>query len=173
MQRLLLMGGIVAVQVGMLALMGRDFGCGCGGAWPWQHTPDPAHNSRHFTDPYAFLHLGFGVMVFVILNAMRPHWPRRDLLLLVVVSSAIWEVVENLPMVIALFGYEPGDPLAYDGDRILNSLGDTTFALAGGAIASRLSLPLSVALVVLIEAMVSLTIHDGYIIALLRAIGLV
>lgn len=162
---------IVVLQALLLHLMGRDAGCGCPDPL-WQREMGPEGNSRHFADPYSFLHLGYGIAVFTILDMMRPAWPRRWLVLLVVLCSAIWEVMENLPVVIALFGYAPGDPLAYDGDSILNSLGDTAFAVAGGALAIGLPRPLAIAAVLLIEVAVSLSIRDGYVIALLRAAGL-
>lgn len=163
---------LVAVQSLLLLWMGRDAGCGCDMPL-WQVDMGPEGNSSHFADPYSFLHLGYGVAVVVVLGAMRPLWPGRWLLVLAVLCSAIWEVVENLPVVIAIFGYEPGDPLAYHGDTLLNSLGDTVFAVAGGAVALILPRWAGILLVVMIELAVSLAIRDGYVIALLRAVGLV
>lgn len=163
---------ILVAQVLALHLIGRDWGCGCGDPL-WQRRMAPEGNSQHFADAYSFLHLGFGILVFTILAMMRPHWLRRHLLLLVVLCSAIWEVMENLPVIISMFGYEPGDARAYDGDSILNSLGDSAFALAGGLVAGGLPRWAGIAAVVGIEVAVSLAIGDGYVIALLRAAGLV
>lgn len=166
------MMAVIAVQIVVLLLVGRDIGCECGNGFLWQMEMNPLHNSQHFSDPYSFLHFGFGMAVFAVLAAMRPHWRRRDLLLLVVISSAIWEIVENLPFVISAFGYEPGDAQFYDGDSILNSMGDTAFALAGGALAAVLPLWATVLIIVGTELAVSFAIRDGYVIGLLRAAGL-
>ncbi len=164
---------VLLVQVVSLHLIGRDAGCGCGGDFLWQRVPDPAHNSQHFADPYSLLHFGFGVAVFSVLALMRPLWRRRDLTLLVVISSAVWEVMENLPVIINAFGYQPGDPLAYDGDSILNSLGDTAFALMGAFLAAFAPLWVAVLSILAVELWTSFTIGDGYLIGLLRAVGLV
>ncbi|MDB6453010.1 DUF2585 family protein [Falsirhodobacter sp. 20TX0035] len=164
---------LLLVQVVALHLMGRDAGCDCGWDVLWQRTPDPAHNSQHFADPYSLLHFGFGVAVFSVLALMRPLWRRRDLALLVVFCSVVWEVMENLPIVIDVFGYSADDPLAYDGDSILNSLGDTAFALAGGIFAAFTPLWMAVLSIVAVELWTSLSIGDGYVIGLLRAVGLV
>ncbi|QUS37325.1 DUF2585 family protein [Falsirhodobacter algicola] len=167
-----LMIALVLLQAGVLALMGRDPGCGCGGDWPWQVRLDPAQNSQHLADPYSVLHLGFGMALLLIFRALRPHWPVARLALIVLVSSSIWEVMENMPAIISVFGYEPGDPRGYDGDSILNSLGDTAFTVAGGMLASRLPVWAVVAALIAVEVGVSLWIDDGYIIGLLRALGL-
>ncbi|WP_164876010.1 DUF2585 family protein [Falsirhodobacter deserti] len=163
---------ILVLQTALLLLVGRNFGCDCGGTRLWQGSMDPAHNSQHLSDPYSFLHLGFGMALLAFFSAIRPHWRRRHLALLVLVSSAIWEVMENQPVIIALFGYDAGDPLAYDGDSIVNSLGDTGFTMIGALIALGLPLWAIVAVVAAIELTLSVTIGDGYVIALLRAIGL-
>lgn len=167
-----LIGAVLLLQMLALRAMGRPTGCACGADLLWQGAMDPARNSRHLADPYSLLHLGFGIAVFLVLAAMRPHWRRRDLILLVVVSSAIWEAVENLPAVIALFGTRAGDPRAYAGDSLLNSLGDTGFALLGGLVATLLPVRLAIAVIALIEIGVTLAIRDGYVAGLLRATGL-
>lgn len=164
---------VLLVQIASLHLIGRDLGCRCGSDFLWQRTPDPARNSQHFADPYSLLHFGFGVAVFSILALMRPLWRRRDLALLVVVSSAVWEVMENLPFIIEAFGYHPDDPLAYDGDSILNSLGDTAFALMGAFLAAFTPLWTAILSILAVELWTSLSIGDGYLIGLLRAVGLV
>ena len=53
----------------------------------------------------------------------------------VIVSSTVWEMAENLPVTIALFGYSAGDPIAYHGDSIVNSMADTLVATLGALLA--------------------------------------
>lgn len=160
---------LAVAQVGALVILGRDWGAGCEGLF--QMAPSPDCNSRHFTDAYTLLHVGFGMALAVLFHAIRPTWPARDILLLVVFCSVVWEVVENLPPVIAMFGYQEGDPLAYSGDSIPNSVGDTLAAGIGAALAGPMRPALVIAVVLVIEIGVSLAIADGYVIALLRAIG--
>ncbi len=160
---------LAVAQVGALVILGRDWGQGCEGLF--QMAPSAECNSRHFTDAYTFLHLGFGMALAMVFHALRPSWGAKDVLLLVIFSSVVWEIVENLPPVIAMFGYQEGDPLAYSGDSIPNSVGDTLAAGIGAALAAQMRPALVIALVLMIEIGVSLAIEDGYIIALLRAIG--
>ena len=92
-------------------------------------------NSRTLLDPYSLLHLVFGAVLFKLVRWKRPDWPLWTLLAAVIVSSTIWEVAENLPLSIGLFGYSSGDPLAYHGDSIVNSFSDTAAATLGAVLA--------------------------------------
>ncbi|MCJ8139063.1 DUF2585 family protein [Falsirhodobacter halotolerans] len=160
---------LAVAQVGALVILGRGWGAGCEGVF--QMAPSPECNSQHPADAYSLLHVGFGMALAVLFHALRPAWPAKDIVLLVVFSSVLWEVAENLPPMIAMFGYEPGDPLAYFGDSIPNSIGDTLAAALGAFVAGRLHAAAVIAIVIAIEVGVSLAIDDGYVIALLRAFG--
>lgn len=117
----------------VLMILNRPLGCDCGQIWsvPGQVVP----NSRTALDPYSFQHLIFGAALVAVVRRIRPDWPVWTLLAAVVASSSIWEMAENLPASIALFGYSSGDPLAYDGDSIANSMADTAAAVVGALLA--------------------------------------
>lgn len=165
---ILLILGALAFKLLLLAALQRPWGCGCGLIWS---LPDPRLNSRVLLDPYTLLHLAFGALLIQLLMKLRPDWSAWTLFAAVVASSTIWEVAENLPLSIRLFGYSPGDVLAYHGDSRLNSLADTAAALLGAALAIRLPLWTALAAIGGIELGLSLWIGDGYVIALARALA--
>ena len=168
-QAMALIGLALAAKLAMLTILDRPLGCDCGRIWGM---PDQAGlNSRTLLDPYSLLHLVFGAVLFKLVRWKRPDWPLWTLLAAVIVSSTIWEVAENLPLSIGLFGYSSGDPLAYHGDSIVNSFSDTAAATLGAILA----LPLAGWVVAVggaaVELGLSLWIGDGYLFTLLRALG--
>lgn len=162
---------VVALLVLWLHLVGRSFLCSCGDVRFWQGELTPRENSQQFSDWYSALHVVFGIGLFAFVHRMRPRWALERKLLVVIASSAVWEAIENMPFVIALF-QEPSDALRYHGDSILNSLGDTVFVLFGAVLAAVLP-PWTTLLVALAaELTVSLAINDGLILGTLRLIGI-
>lgn len=145
----------------VLLVLDRPFGCGCGQIWSVPGAAMP--NSRTLLDPYSLQHLIAGAGLVAVVRALRPDWAAPTLLAAAVVSGAIWEMAENLPASIALFGYASGDPLAYDGDSVLNSMADTGAAGLGAALA----LPAAGRMVALaaaaVEIAVTAWIGDGFI----------
>lgn len=156
-------------KLAMLAILGRPLGCDCAQVWA---VPDQSGlNSRTLLDPYSLLHLVFGAVLFTMVRWKRPDWPLWTLMAAVIVSSTIWEVAENLPFSIDLFGYAPDDPLAYHGDSIVNSFSDTAAAVLGAALALSLAGWAVAAGAVAVELGLSLWIGDSYLITLWRVLG--
>jgi len=158
---------IIVVKLLLLHLMGRPFSCDCGVVTLWQGGLDPSQNSQQFADHYSLLHAGFGMILIQWLAWMRPHWRFPDLLVVVVASSAIWEIMENTPLIIERFGML-GSDLHYSGDSLLNSLGDTIFVLAGAVLAMKLSRLTTLVLVTTIEITVYLLIGDSILFGMFR-----
>lgn len=156
------------IHLAVFAVLDRPWGCGCGRVWSMPGTA--ALNSRTLLDPYTALHLAMGAVLVVVVARLRPDLGRCALLAIVLASGTTWEVMENLPTSIHLFGYEAGDPLAYHGDSRLNALADTGAAVLGAALAHRVSPGFVLALALGTEAAVSLWIGDGFTIAALRAL---
>lgn len=149
---------LAALVVWLLAL-GRPLICDCGTVRLWA----PGDDSQHFSDWYSWLHLSFGLGLFLLVTHFQPRWPLAPKLFIAVIGSVAWEAIENLPGVIALFN-PPGEQGSYRGDTVLNALGDTGFVLAGAALAARLSTRAIVLLAVLIEVAVWLAIRDGLVV---------
>lgn len=146
-----------------MAALGRPLVCPCGAVRLWA----PEHDSQHVSDWYSLLHVSFGLGLFAVVHRFQPSWSAGAKALAALVSSLVWEAIENLPAVIALFGVS-ADGQIYRGDTILNALGDTVAVLAGFALAARLPGWGVAALLLAIEFAVGLAIGDGLIIGSVR-----
>ncbi|MEN3794349.1 DUF2585 family protein [Fulvimarina sp. MAC3] len=128
-------------------------------------------NSLHLADPYSLLHAIFGIGLFLFLDRIKPHWPMREKLIVAILGSAVWEIVENTPFVVALFN-DTSSPAAYKGDSIVNSVSDALFAAAGFLFARYTPLWVSLAVALALELLVSVWISDGLILGTLKLFGL-
>lgn len=157
-----------AVKLAVFLALDRPWGCDCGQIWAMPG--DPALNSQTLLDPYTALHAVAGALLMMLVMRLRPDLGLWALVAVIVASSTTWEVIENLPLSIRLFGYAADDPLAYHGDSLTNALGDTAAAVAG-ALLARIAAPVLVlGLAVATEIALSLWIADGFAIATLRAL---
>jgi hypothetical protein len=161
---------VMAIQALVLATIGRDWTCTCGTIRFWQGTLDPVENSQQVSDPYSLLHMIFGFGLFLWLRWIRPSWPLGLRAVIAVFSSAVWEVMENLPFMVSRFGAE-GSDYHYIGDSIINSLSDTTFVLLAFLLASRLPAPVMLGLALALEVAVYLMIGDSLAIGTVRLIA--
>ncbi|MCO5734757.1 DUF2585 family protein [Rhizobium sp. SSA_523] len=167
---LLISSAILAAQIGVLLLLGRSWFCSCGEIKLWQAIPDALQNSQQISDPYTFLHIAFGCALFVWLKAIRPHWSLARLTSYAVMSSAIWEICENLPFVIGIFGTE-GSGLEYSGDSIMNSIGDTLAVVLGFLLSSKVPTFVAVGAMALLELVTLSLIGDSIIVGSVRILA--
>lgn len=163
--------GMVGLMVVWLRLVGRPWICPCGTVALWSGDPHSASNSQQFADWYSVLHLMFGMGLFVLFDRIRPHWSVSAKLLVTVASSAIWEAMENLPILIAMFGNAANSP-SYAGDSVLNAVGDTIFVIVGFFAARSLPLWGTIALAIGLEVLISVAADDGFVIGTLRVFGI-
>ena len=161
------LGILVALGLWLL-LMGRDAVCTCGEIRFWQNTPTPIDNSQQFSDWYSLLHGVFGMALFLAIDRIKPFWSWGTKLVAAMGGSAVWEAVENMPFVIALFHNGPD---SYAGDSLLNAFGDMVFVVVGFGLAARLPLVVTAVLVVAAELTVSLAMGDGLVLGSLRLLG--
>lgn len=161
---------IVAAMAVILFAMGRHVTCSCGVVRIWQSGLDPAENSQQFADWYSLLHIVFGMGLALFVAWMRPKWSLGALLLSALLGHSIWEIAENTPWIIGLFSGSVNAP-HYEGDSILNSLGDTVFALGGAVLMRTVPVWASVAVVLAVEIAVTVAIDDGFVIGTLRLVG--
>lgn len=168
--QILVGAAIVLAMAAILDLLGRPIACDCGTIHLWDGDPHSPGSSQQFADWYSALHVVYGIGLFLALDRARPHWPTSWLFLTALASSAAWEIMENTPWIIALFGGAVGAP-DYHGDSVLNAVGDTVFVALGFFAARRLPLKGTIALVVLLELAIALAIRDGFILGTLRLLG--
>ncbi|WP_157944640.1 DUF2585 family protein [Mangrovicella endophytica] len=162
--------GMIAVTLALLAAIGRPVTCPCGIVRLWQTGANPAENSQQFADWYSLLHIAFGIGLAAFVRWMRPAWSLGAMFLCVIFGHSIWEAMENTPAIVALFSSSPNAE-HYAGDSLLNSLGDTLFALGGAATFPRLSRTGLIIILAAIETAVTLGVGDGFIVGTLRLLG--
>ncbi|MFN9968944.1 MAG: DUF2585 family protein, partial [Phycisphaerae bacterium] len=97
------------------------------------------HNSQHLIDPYSLTHVLHGVILWGILSLSLSRQRPQVLFCLAMAIEALWEIVENSPIVIDRYRTVTIS-LDYTGDSIVNSLGDLASCAIGYLIAVRLQI---------------------------------
>jgi hypothetical protein len=157
---------ILAAAVALERAEGRLWWCACGRPDLWWGDTRSAHNSQHPFDPYSFTHVLHGVLLCGLLGWAVPRLAPRWRLCLAVALEAVWEVVENSEFVIQRYRSATA-ALGYQGDTVVNSLGDILSCVVGFLLARRLGPWGSLVLFVVIEAALLLWIRDSLVLQLL------
>ena len=162
----------VAVPLVMALLLwaeGRMLLCSCGVFRFWVGDTCSSSNSQQLFDPYSFTHILHGFLLFWLVALV---WRRRSPLTQLCIGLALeaaWEVFENTKFVIDRYRAETA-ALGYEGDTIVNSLGDLACALVGFVVAQRLGLRWSIVVFILVEIVLSIWIKDSLLLQLLMLI---
>jgi hypothetical protein len=153
---------ILAATLGVVALimlaMGRPPICTCGTIELWGEVGPK--QSQMLADWYSPSHIVHGFLFYALLRWLWPRAPMERRFLLALVIEAAWEIAENTPMVIDRYR-EATIALGYSGDSILNSLSDVVMMALGFALARRLPVWGSVAIVLLLELVPLIVIRDN------------
>jgi hypothetical protein len=120
-------------------------------------------------DPYSLTHVLHGFLYFWLISLLFKRMPREWQFWLAMLIESAWEVFENTSFVINKYRTETA-ALGYQGDTIVNSLGDLGCALLGFVLARRLGLWRSLIVFVLIEVMLTLWIHDSLLLQMLMLV---
>jgi len=153
---------LLAGTAWLLHGQGRLWICSCGQVWLWAGDIWSSHNSQHLLDPYSFTHVLHGVLFYGLLVWLRPGLPLPWRLCLATLIEAAWEVVENSEFVIQRYR-ETTMALGYEGDTIVNSLGDIVVCGLGFMLARQLGFRRSVIFFVATELALLLWIRDSLI----------
>jgi len=140
--------------------MGQVPICKCGYVKLWHGVVFSSENSQHISDWYTPSHVIHGFAFFGLLWLIGRRWPLGLRLVLAVAIEAGWEIFENTDLVINRYR-EVTIALDYYGDSVLNSVCDMLAMVAGFAIASRVPVWVTVALVVTLELLVLYFIRDN------------
>jgi hypothetical protein len=166
---------IVATALVLLALIvllraeGRRFMCACGYFAVWVGDWCSSNTSQQLLDPYSLTHVLHGFLFFWLIALLFKRMPRVWQFLLALLLESAWEVFENTSFVINKYRTETA-ALGYQGDTIVNSLGDLACALIGFVIARRLGVRRSLIVFVLIEVILSVWIHDSLLLQILMLV---
>jgi hypothetical protein len=151
---------IVVVTTLVVRLEGRRWFCTCGEllfivAQAWS-----SHTSQHLLDPYSLTHLQHGLIFYwaLIWLAPRSSWQAR--LVAATAIEAAWEMVENSTFVIDRYR-EATAALGYEGDTVVNVLGDLLACVVGFAVAQRLGWMGLLVLFLVIEVGLLILIRDS------------
>ena len=157
------MAVLIAVALVILRLQGRVWWCQAGDYTPWSWEIWSTHNSQHFIDPYSFTHILHGVVEFWLIGLLLPRLSLAWRFFIAVFIESTWEVVENTSYVIQRYR-EATMSLDYFGDSVINSVADIFCCALGFWIAWKLRFWKSLALFILTELILVLTIRDSLII---------
>jgi len=160
---------IVLVMSVLLRAQGRLLICACGYVQIWTSDTCSSNNSQHLLDPYSFTHVLHGVMFFWLIALVFRRMTAGRQLLLALALEAAWEVFENSRFVIERYRTATA-ALGYQGDTVVNSIGDLLCALLGYLIARQLGARRSLILFLLVELILILWIHDSLLLQILMLV---
>lgn len=126
----------------------------------WESDVWSSENSQRVADAYSFSHIIHGILFYAFLWLVARRIPVRYRFLLSLIIEAVWEILENSPLVIDRYR-EATIALGYAGDSILNSLADVAMAAIGFAMARFLSMRTSIILIVIMELGCLLWVRDN------------
>lgn len=171
-RRLLPIIAIAFVPLAMIVLLraeGRRILCACAHFAVWVSDWCSSNTSQQLLDPYSFTHVLHGFLFFWLIALLFRRMPRVWQFLLALLLESAWEVFENTSFVINKYRTETA-ALGYQGDTIVNSLGDLACALLGFVIARQLGVRRSLIVFVLIEVVLTFWIHDSLLLQILMLI---
>lgn len=152
--------GVVIIMALLLQNQGRVWFSASGNFYLWEGNIWSSESSQQFLDPYSFSHMLHGVIFFGLLYLIVPklNWLWRFTLSTALEAS--WELLENSQMVINRYREETA-ALGYEGDSIINSIGDLFSCGIGFVLAYYLGFKKSVILFVLVELFMIIILRDS------------
>jgi hypothetical protein len=160
---------LVAITAYELRRQGRLWVCSCGALRVWQGDIWSAENSQQILDPYSFTHLLHGFIFFGLLAWLAPRLLLPWRLWLALSFEALWEIVENTNYIIERYRGVTA-AIGYQGDTVLNSLGDVMCFAVGFLLARRLGARLSLLVFLIIEAALIIWIKDSLLLNVIMLI---
>src|SRR6267143_4877576 len=164
---------VIVFVLGATALQlhhqGRLWWCSCGRAFFWTSAAWSSLTSQTFLDPYSFTHLLHGLMFCGVLTLLVRGLPTSWRLTMAITIEAIWELIENTDTVIQHYRAATA-ALGYQGDTVMNSLGDILCCGIGFMIARKLGWLRSLGVFFLTEAVLLIWIRDSLLLEIIMLI---
>ena len=145
------------------------FLCACGHFAVWVSDWCSSNTSQQLLDPYSLTHILHGFLFFWLITLLFRRTPRGWQFWLALLLESAWEVFENTSFVINKYRTETA-ALGYQGDTIVNSLGDLACALVGFLVARQLGFWRSLIVFLLVELVLTLWIHDSLLLQILMLV---
>ena len=165
----LLIAALTAACAGVLWLLGQPLTCPCGHIALWAGDMATNQNSQQIADMYSLEHAATGLFLFVALRRLPAHIAQSSRLIGIAAGAIGWEFMENSAWMIRRFR-EVTISVHYAGDSVLNSSTDVLFCCLAFALAARLPWRASLALAIVLEVLVTVTIHDSILLSLFSLI---
>ena len=157
---------MLAAAAFLLRWQGRLWLCDCGRFRLWLGDAWGAETSQQLFDPYSFTHVLHGFAFAGLLALLLPRAGWRWRLALAVAAEALWEVFENTSFVIGRYR-EMTAALGYNGDTVVNSLGDVIACGAGALLARKLGALKTLLVFALTEVVLLFWIRDSLLLNIL------
>ena len=156
-----------------LRYQGRSWWCGCRSS-VWTSEAWSSLTSQTFLDPYSITHLlhGFmlaGLLLLLFRFVLKKDVPTTWRLVIAMVLEALWEILENTNAVIDRYR-EATAALGYQGDTVVNSLGDMVCCGVGLLIARKLGWLRSLPIFIAMEIVLLFWIRDSLIVEIIMLI---
>ena len=152
-----------------LHLQGRLWICSSCPNLLWTSNAWSSQTSQLFLDPYSLTHVLHGLMfaglLVLLIRRISVSW---RFVLAIAIESA-WEIIENTNTVIQRYR-EATASLGYQGDTVVNSLGDITCCGIGFILAAKLGWRWSIVLFVAVETMLLFWIRDSLLLEILMLV---
>jgi hypothetical protein len=159
---------ILAATTWQLRNQGRLWWCSCR-SFLWTSNAWGAQTSQTFLDPYSLTHIVHGLMFCGLLALLIRRLSRSWRFVMVIAIESTWEIIENTNTIIQRYR-EATASLGYQGDTVVNSLGDITSCAVGFVIAWKLGWRRSIMLFAAIELVLLLWIRDSLLLELIMLI---
>lgn len=162
-------GVVLLLMIVLLRAQGRLLLCACQFEI-WTADICSSENSQQLFDPYSLTHLIHGFLFFYLMVLLfRPLSPSRQPLLAIVLEAA-WEVFENSSFVIDRYRTATA-ALGYQGDTVVNAIGDLLCAVIGFLVARRVGVRSSLILFALVELILIVWIRDSFLLQILMLLA--
>ena len=159
----------LALTVVAMRAQGRLWICACGRVDLWASPTKSSENSQHLADPYSFTHVLHGVVFYWLLARLFPRLHVMWQLTAAVAVESLWEVFENSEFIIQRYR-QATLALGYEGDTVVNAVGDIAFMALGFWLARKLGFSRSAALFVATEIALILWIRDSLLLNIIMLI---
>lgn len=160
---------LLALTVFQLHNQGRIWWCKSGDYSIWSSDAWGKHNSQHLLDPYSFTHVLHGVLYFWLACLIFRRMPFAWKFFLAIFFECAWEILENTNRIIEHYRTATL-ALDYYGDSIFNSAGDILCCGFGFRLAYKLKFWRSLALFLLVEIVLLITIRDSLLVNIVMLI---
>ena len=160
---------ILLLMTAQLHHQGRRWICACGYMLLWTSGAWTSDNSQHWFDPYSLTHILHGFAFCGLLALMFPRISTSWRLVMAIAAESLWEIIENTNTIIDRYR-EATAALGYQGDSIINSIGDVIACAIGFLLARQLGWRRSSVVFVAVELLLIFWIHDSLILEIVMLV---